>query len=300
MKFNKIILAGGSGYIGGVLSFYYGTKAKEIVVFTRGSTEQKGHVLYQHWDGKTPGEWTKHLEGTDMLINLTGKSVNCRYHAKNRKEILDSRLDATEALGNAIAKCTNPPKVWIQCASATIYRHAEDRPMDEETGEIGSGFSVEVCKAWEACFWKQNTPNTRKVLLRTAIVMGNSDGVLVRLKNLTKYGLGGKQGNGKQMVSWIHDQDLARLTEWIYNTPNASGIYNASAPHPLKNAEMMQSLKQQFKPIIALPAPKWLLEIGARIIGTETELVLKSRWVIPKRLKEEGFAFEYNRFEECL
>jgi uncharacterized protein (TIGR01777 family) len=203
-------------------------------------------------------------------------------------------------IGNATKQATNPPKLWINTASATIYRHAMDRPMDEETGEIGSGFSVEVCKKWEKTFNDIELPNTRKVILRVAIALGKTDGVMTRLSKLVKFGLGGHQGNGQQMFSWIHDQDFARITEFCLSNTTIQGSYNCVSPNPIKNTCLMDSLRKYYKVSIGIPAPAWLLTIGALLIGTETELLLKSRWVIPTKLLNAGYQFKYPTIEDAL
>lgn len=213
MKYNKIILAGGNGYLGSVLANYYRNLANEVIVLSRKAKPQIENIKTLVWDGKTKGEWVKDLSGAEMLINLCGKNVNCRYTPKNREAIIASRVVPTALLGEVIATLENPPALWINVTSATIYRHAEDRPQDEQTGEIGTGFSIDVCREWEDTFFKAITPKTRKIALRMSIVMGRTDGAFPRLLNLTKLGLGGMQGNGRQYVSWVHQQDAARCTE---------------------------------------------------------------------------------------
>jgi uncharacterized protein (TIGR01777 family) len=291
--FEKIVLAGGTGYLGNVLAKYFRDKAKEIVILSRKAGEQGGNCRLVTWDAETPGAWTKELEGADLLVNLCGKNVNCRYTKEAKAEIFSSRLLPTELLGKVVAGLQNPPKLWINSASATIYRHAEDRPQDEETGEIGTGFSVEVCKAWEEGFFKWETPKTKKVALRVGLVLGQSDGVFPRLKSLVFCGLGGHQGTGRQMVSWVHEQDFARCVEWICRYSNDGNIYNVTAPEAISNRELMKILRQAAGIPLGLPSPHWLLALGAKIIGTETELVLKSRWVYPKRLLDAGFSFSF-------
>jgi uncharacterized protein len=297
----KIILAGGSGYLGQVLAGYFNDKAKEIVIFSRREGGAKaGNVRTVNWDAQTRGNWERELDGADLLVNLCGRNVNCRYTEKNKAAIFRSRLIPTEILGAAIADLTNPPKCWINIASATIYRHAEDRPQDEDTGELGSGFSVDVCKAWEQCFWKTGTPRTKKVVLRTGLVLGRSDGVFPRLERLVAAGLGGHQGTGSQYVSWIHEQDFARAVEWICHNPAPGAVYNATAPEAVSNRQIMALIRKAYGVPFGLPTPQWLLEIGARLIGTETELVLKSRWVYPKKLVQEGFPFFFPKAEHAI
>lgn len=291
--YRKIILAGGSGFLGQVLIDYYKEKVDQTIVLTRRQQANQGNIVYVPWDGKTLDNWHKCLESSDMLINLVGKNVNCRYTEKNKKEIINSRIEATEILGKAIQNCTKPPKLWINAASATIYRHADDRPQDEVTGEIGHGFSVDVCKAWEDRFWKAETDQTRKVLLRVGMVLGREDGVFPYLRRLVYFGLGGYQGSGKQYVSWIHQLDFCRITEWFLQHETETGTFNCTAPDAITNKEFMRLLRKGLGFPSGIASPKWLLEIGARVIGTETELVLKSRWVIPKHLLDAGFRFSY-------
>jgi uncharacterized protein (TIGR01777 family) len=300
MKYQKIVLAGGNGYLGTVLANYYKTRAAEVIILSRKPAPDEGNIKTVVWDGKTEGEWVKQLTGADLLINLCGKNVNCRYTEKNKQEIFDSRLIPTALLNKVVAGMENPPKVWINSSSATIYRHAEDRPQDDVTGEIGEGFSVEVCKAWERTFFETTTPATRKIALRIGIVFGRESAVFPRLLNLAWFGLGGKQGDGNQYVNWVYEQDVARITEWLLQHPEASGAINCTAPNPVKNAYMMQAIRKAIGMPFGLPAPKWLLEIGAVVIGTETELILKSRWVLPRRLLDLGFNFSHNHIEEAI
>jgi uncharacterized protein (TIGR01777 family) len=271
-------------------------------------------IRYRHWDGRwdhrfdgdrQPGDdrtsqsWVRELEGCDLVVNLAGRSVNCRYTARNRQEIFDSRTDATEALGEAIRQLTVPPKLWINITSATIYRHAEDHAQDEYTGEIGEGFSVEVCQRWESCFFSQRTPFTRKIALRTAIALGDG-GVMEPYLRLVRFGLGGRQGNGRQRFSWVHVDDIAGAIEWLFDRPELEGVYNMSAPGSTTNACFMDTLCRLTHTPIGLPSPEWLLRLGARIAGTETELLLKSRWVAPAKLLDAGFRFRYERLEKAL
>lgn len=293
MKFNKIILAGGAGSLGATLAHYYSDKANEIIILSRKPKAAQGNIRTVVWDAKTIGDWVMELEGADILINLCGKNVNCRYTEKNKAEILSSRLIPTRLLGEVIANLKTPPVLWLNAASATIYRYAEDRPQDEETGDIGYGFSIDVCKQWERTFLEQQTPQTRKAALRIGIVLSQNGGAFPALCNLVKFGLGGKQGNGNQYVTWIHEQDVAAITEWIYDHPEMTGAINVTSPNALKNTEFMHIIRKAYGISLGLPSPKWLLEIGAAIIGTETELVLKSRWVYPKLLLDSGYQFKY-------
>ena len=300
MQINKLILAGGTGFLGQAIVNRFSKKGTAIIVFSRGENRIENNVKYVHWDGKTPGEWTKELEGADVLINLTGKSVDCRYNEKNKAEIISSRVDATKILGEVINKTNNPPKVWLNSASATIYRNAEDRAMDEFDGEIGKGFSVEVCQIWEKTFNEISNPKTRKIAMRISMVMGKGGGVLPVMSKLVKAGLGGKMGNGKQFISWIHEEDFLNAMEHLINNEQASGAYNFAAPQPITNKEFMSLMRKQLNVKIGLPASKWMLEIGAFFIKTETELILKSRRVVSKRLANEGFVFKYPSVEAAF
>jgi uncharacterized protein (TIGR01777 family) len=286
----RMVIAGANGFMGLVLVEYFKTKY-DIHTLTRKRLEPLG--THNHlWDGKTFGDWASVLDGAEVIINLAGHSVNCRYSDTNKKEILDSRVNSTKVLGEAIAGAKNPPRVWLNSSTATIYRHAEDRPMDDETGDIGSGFSVNVAKAWEKMFFDAPTPKTRKVAMRTAMVLGKDGGVLPVLANLARYGLGGKMASGKQYVSWIHEQDVCRAIEFLIAS-DLDGTLNVSAPNPVQNKIFMSLLRKQVKQPIGLASTKWMLELGAIFLKTETELILKSRWVIPSRLEKAGFRFAF-------
>lgn len=307
----KIVIAGGTGFIGQSLVDYF-SKDNEVVVLTRGMRNEKnnsfGHkneigdtpeIKYVRWDGNSQGTWTSSLENAQMLINLCGKTVNCRYTKKNKKEIFDSRTQPTIALGNAIGKCITPPKLWINASSATIYRNATDHAQDEYIGEIEDDFSVQVCKAWEKTFFDFRTPFTRKVALRMAITLGNG-GVMVPYFNLLKFGLGGRQGNGKQMYSWVHIKDAINIINWISEHKDMEGVYNCCSPHPVNNETFMKTLRNVTGNNFGLPAYKWMLTIGAGLIGTETELLLKSRWVLPTKLLESGYKFEFEFLNDAF
>ena len=298
--YKKIVLAGGNGYLGTVLAKYYKDIANEVIILARKQAKPVDNIRTVVWDGKTENGWTVQLTGADMLINLCGKNVNCRYTEKNKAEIITSRVLPTELLGHVIHKMTNPPKLWINVTSATIYRHAEDHPQDEETGEIGYGFSIDVCNIWETVFLNCETPHTRKVALRMGIVLGRSDSVFPRLLNLVRLGMGGKQGTGQQYMAWVHEHDVARSTQWLLDHPDMQGIFNCTAPMGVKNIDMMDTIRKSYGMPFGLSAPEWLLDIGAVVIGTEPELILKSRWVKPKRLLDSGFVFQYENAEHAV
>ncbi len=277
-----------------------------MTVLTRGPYTAPWQTV--HWDGEEIGPWIETLEGADVCINLAGRSVNCRYHAGNRRKIYDSRIGTTRLLNRVIAGLDDPPRVWMNASTATIYRHALDRPMDEATGELGGdepisknrrapetwNFSIRVAKDWEAAFFATQTPRTRKVALRSAIVFIPEPGsTFATFLNLVRLGLGGKQGNGRQFVSWIHETDFARAVEFLIEREDIDGPVNVAAPHPLPNREFMAALRDAWGMPNGLPAPRPLLEIGTLLMRTESELVLKSRRVVPGRLLEAGFEFEF-------
>jgi uncharacterized protein (TIGR01777 family) len=300
MKYQKVVLAGGNGYLGSVLANYYKESAQEVIILSRKAAPAIGNIITVLWDGCTEGDWIEHLNNADVLINLCGKNVNCRYTPQNKQEIIQSRVVPTALLGKVVRELASPPKLWINVTSATIYRHAEDHAQDESSGEIGYGFSIDVCKQWEQTFFKTITPGTRKVALRMGIVLGAANGVFPRLLNLVKLGMGGKQGDGQQYVAWIHQQDVARITEWLLQHPELDGVVNCTAPESVKNHELMGIIRKAYGMPFGLPAPQWLLEIGARLIGTETELILKSRWVAPQRLLNNGFTFQFPKAKHAV
>jgi uncharacterized protein len=287
----KIVIAGGTGFTGKYLAQKFKGSGYEVLIISR----QSGHV---NWDNTAA--IIAALDNAEMLINLAGKSVDCRYNEKNKKEIFDSRINTTKALGNAVLQCKNPPPFWVNSSTATIYRHAEDRPMTESTGEIGSGFSVNVATSWEKSFFDFKLTNTRQVALRMAIVLGKDGGVIKPLKNLVRFGLGGKQGKGNQMFSWLHIEDLYNIIIYLQQHKELSGVFNTSAPNPVSNKILMQLFRKNMNAIIGLPAPAWLLKFGAVLIKTETELILKSRWVVPEKLLQSGYRFKYQTVDEAL
>lgn len=295
----KLIIAAGTGFLGQVIVNHFKGKFEEIVILTRGKSKTIENIKYINWNSKTLKGWENELENSDVLINLTGKSVDCRYTEKNKSEILSSRIDSTSILHKAILKCENPPKYWFNSSTSTIYKHSEDKQMTEENGEIGDDFSMSVAKAWEKTFFKTETPKTNKTALRTSIVLGAKGGAFIPLKRLTQFGLGGKQGNGNQFISWIHEKDFARAIEFIIEK-EMTGVVNIVSTKPIHNKDFMSELRTSLNMPIGIPTPKSLLKIGAKIIGTETELVLKSRNVIPKRLQDNGFEFEFDTLEKAL
>ena len=308
MNNKHIVLAGGSGFAGQAMAAKWAA-TNRVTILTRnianapdnafGAKKNLTGVEMLYWDARTAGEWVKQIDGCDILINLAGRSVNCRYNDKNKAEIMNSRVDATRVLGEAMKLMKRPPELFVSVASATIYRHAEDRPQDEFTGEIENDFSVQVCKAWEAEANKIKVPGTRTAILRMAIILGDG-GVLVPYSWLARLGVGGKHGNGRQMFSWIHIEDVFGIIDWLYEQKDQQGTYNAAAPNPVPNKTLMKLLRDIYHIPIGIPAPAWLLRIATLIQQTETELLLKSRWVLPTRLQQEGYTFRQPKLKEAL
>lgn len=306
-KTNKrIIIAGGSGFLGQVLARHFLRAQAEVVVLTRSPGQDTLPGRLVHWDARTLGDWQKELEGAAALINLTGKSVNCRYNRRNREEILESRVASTRVLGEAIGRCVQPPPVWLNASTATIYRHTYGTPWDEQgtiapTPEAKDQFSVEVAQTWEQALTQAVIPRTRKVALRMAMVLGEgANSVFPMLRRLARLGLGGHMGDGKQFVSWIHQLDYCRAIEWLLGHPGLEGVVNVAAPNPLPNREMMRTLRQVCGVPFGLPATRWMLEAGAVLLRTETELIIKSRRVVPGRLLKSGFKFQYPTIPEAF
>lgn len=295
----KIVIAGGSGFLGKALTDYFTNKNIEVIILSRRPQKSSGFVKEVYWDGRTLQDWRHELEGAEALINLSGKSVDCRYTEANKQQIYASRLASTRVLGDAVRQCIRPPKVWLNSSSATIYKGSYDKLMDEKNGEIGHDFSMDVCRKWEAVFNECITPRTRKVTLRTSIVLDIAGGALVPLINLVRAGLGGSMGDGRQFFSWIHIHDFCRAIEWFIEKP-VTGVYNVCSPQPLRNSDFMKSLRNSLHVRFALPLPVPLLRCGAALIRTETELVLKSRKVYPQRLLDEEFVFEFPDLKTAL
>jgi uncharacterized protein (TIGR01777 family) len=297
----KVVLAGGTGQVGTILARAFHAARHEVVILSRRPMVAPWRVV--QWDARSVGAWAAELEGTDAVINLAGRSVDCRYTAANREEILASRVQSTCAVGAAISESRRPPRVWLQMSTATIYAHRYDGPNDEASGIIGGSerdapdtwrFSIDVARAWEAAAIDSNTPNTRKILMRSAMVMSpDRGGVFDALLRLVRAGLGGTAASGRQYISWIHHADFVRAVFWLLAREELEGAVNLAAPQPLPNAEFMRALRAAWGASFGLPATAWMLEIGALVLRTETELVLKSRRVVPRRLANSGFAFHF-------
>lgn len=297
----KIVIAGGTGQVGTILARHFHRSGHGVVILSRRSLEKPWRVVY--WDGLTLGSWCDELNGSDVLINLAGRSVNCRYTRKNRRAIRDSRVLSTQVLCQATALIEHPPAVWLNASTATIYRHSLDRPMDEATGEFGGNeagapdtwnFSIEVAKAWETAFFSTSTPGIRKVALRSAMTLSaDRGGVFDVFLNLVRHGLGGTTFPGTQFVSWIHEVDFIRSVEFLIDRKSLTGAVNLAAPCPLPNREFLRILRKAWGARLGVPTTRWTLELGTFLLRTESELVLKSRQVVPGRLLEAGFRFQY-------
>jgi uncharacterized protein (TIGR01777 family) len=300
----KIIIPGGSGQVGKILTRAFQRDGHEVVILSRGS--DKDTVI---WDGRSPGEWASSFEGADAVINLAGKSVNCRYTPVNRRTIMDSRIDSTRAVGEAIAAAKEPPRVWLQASTATIYAHTFDNPNDDITGVLGGNepgapdtwnFSIDVATSWERAANEIETRKTRKVLMRSAIILSpDRGGIFDVLLSLVRKGLGGTSGSGKQMVSWVHEQDFVNAVYLLISNEDFSGPVNIAAPGPLPNRGFMKTLREAWGMPVGIPSPELLLEIAAFFMRTETELVLKSRFVVPKLLTDKEFDFEFPKWKEA-
>jgi uncharacterized protein (TIGR01777 family) len=302
----RIILAGGSGFLGRALADHFLNTRWEVVILTRSPNKTGDAGRQVAWDACTLGPWRRELEGATAVVNLTGRSVDCRYNVRNRKEILDSRVNSTRVLGEAISRCADPPPVWLNAGTATLYRHTYDAPWDESgeveaAAEAKDAFSVAVGMAWERALEEARTPGTRKIVMRMAMVLGlGKNSVFPVLRRLVRLGLGGRMGDGRQFVSWIHEVDYCRAVEWLITHNDFRGPVNLTSPHPLSNGEMMRTLRRVCRAPVGLPAAEWMLEVGAFFLRTETELIIKSRRVIPRRLFESGFQFRYPSIAEAF
>jgi uncharacterized protein len=295
----RIILAGGSGFIGQSLSPFLISKSYEIVVLTRGKSDHRGSIRDAHWDGKTLGEWTQFLNGALGLVNLTGRSINTRHTPEHRREIIDSRVDSVRILGEAINRCAQPPKVFVQIGAVGIYGDKGERVCDETTAP-GDDFVSEVCQKWEAAFDSVNSANTRKVLLRLGVVLGRNGGLLQVLGKLTRWFLGGHVGTGRQYVSWIHIADLSRMILQAVEQEKLTGVFNATAPNPVTNAELMRELRRALHRPWSPPVPEFAARMGSWIMGTEASLALVSQRCLPKRFLEKNFEFEFPNLRAAL
>jgi uncharacterized protein (TIGR01777 family) len=308
----RIVLPGGSGQVGRMLAQFFQERGHHVTVLTRGPYTAPWFTV--HWDGQSLGPWVETLEGADVCIHLSGRRINCRYTARNRRELYDSRIGPTRLLHQAFASLVNPPRLWMNASTATIYRHSLDKAMDEATGEIGGNelistrrrvpekwnWTVELVKDWESAFFGTATPRTRKIAMRTSLVFSPVPGsIFAVLSNLVRAGLGGTQGNGRQYVSWMHETDYARAIEFLIYHEEIDGPVNLAAPNPLPNREFMAALREAWDVPNGLPAPAAFLALGMFLLRSETELILKSRYVLPGRLLDAGFQFEFSTWPEA-
>ena len=303
----KIVIPGGSGQVGTVLARAFHAEGHDVCVLSRTPRHAPWQTI--EWNGEMLGDWTSAIDGADVVINLAGRSVNCRYTPANRHEIMRSRVNSTRAIGAAIAGAWHPPRVWLQASTATIYAHRFDAANDEATGIIGGAeidapdtwrFSIDVARAWENVAMEIPTPRTRLVLMRSAMTMSpDRGGIFDALLGLTRRGLGGRAGDGRQFISWIHEADFIRAIRWLIENETFTGPVNLAAPEPLPNLEFMRILRVAGGMPFGLPATKWMLEIGAHLLKTETELIVKSRRVVPGRLLAAGFTFQFPNWNEA-
>jgi len=303
----KIVIPGGTGQVGTILAHWFHERGDEVVVLSRNPRPAPWQVV--SWDAHTEGVWLSQLDGADAVINLAGRSVNCRYNPANRESIKQSRVVSTRLIGKAIASSPQPPRVWLQSSTATIYAHRYDAPNDEEHGIIGGDeasapdswrFSIDVATSWESAADEIALPETRLVKLRSAMTMSpDREGVFDTLLGLVRRGLGGRSGHGRQYVSWIHATDFCRAIDWLIEREQLKGPVNLAAPNPLPNQQFMRAIRRAWGARVGLPATEWMLEIGALFLKTETELILKSRRVVPGKLIEDGFQFEYPSWPEA-
>jgi len=297
----NVVIPGGSGQVGAFLARHFHRQGHSVTVLSRNPRPAPWRVV--RWDAETQGPWTAILEQSDLCINLTGRSVDCRYHAENRRQMYNSRIVSTRLLNDVIASLKHPPRLWLNASTATIYRHALDRPMDEITGELGGdepgapdtwNFSIKIAKDWEAAFFAGQMTRTRRIAMRSSMTFSaDRGGVFDVFSKLVRAGLGGPQGSGAQYVSWIHEADFVRAIEWLIVDETFTGPVNICSPHPVTNREFLRALRAAWQQPIGVPAPAWLIEIGSFLLRTESELVLKSRWVIPTRLLDAGFTFSF-------
>jgi uncharacterized protein (TIGR01777 family) len=297
----KIVIPGGTGQVGTLLARAFHRDGHKVIVLGRSPIQRPWGVI--RWDPERIGDWAREIDGADAVINLAGRSVNCRYSARNRRDILQSRVASTQTVGEAITRASRPPRTWLQASTATIYAHRHDAANDEDSGILGGAeadaptawrFSIEVATAWERTLDEAVVPRTRRVKLRSAVILSpDRGGIFDTMLSLVRRGLGGTAGNGRQYISWIHDADFVRAIYWLLEQRDVSGPVNLAAPNPLPNRDFMAALRRAWGIRVGLPATRWMLEAGALFLGTETELILKSRRVVPARLISRGFKFTF-------
>jgi hypothetical protein len=288
----RVILAGGSGFVGTALAPALRLKGFEPIVLGRDSTDLR-------WDGKTLGAWATALEGAEAVVNLTGKNINCRHTAENRREIIRSRVDSVRVLGDAIARCVTPPRIFVQASGVGYYGDTGDRLADESSLP-GNDFPAEVCRQWEGAFDALELPSTRKVILRLAVVLGRDGGALPMLEKLTRWFLGGAVGNGRQFISWIHAADVVRMFVSAIEQAQLTGAFNATSPAPVTNSDFMRELRRALRRPWSPPAPAPLARAAAWVMGSNGDLALLSNRCVPRRFLEHGFDFEFPTLPAAL
>jgi uncharacterized protein (TIGR01777 family) len=286
----KVVIAGGTGFIGSYLARRFVETGYQVLIVSR----DPKHVSWK------PVDLIESFENADMVINLAGKSINCRHTDENKKEILDSRINTTLWIGNAILACKNPPKLWVNNSACGIYKASVDQPMTEDSTDLGTDFLSDVVRQWEKVFLGFHLPTTRKVVLRTSVVLGRNGGAILPLIWLSRIGLGGRQAEGSQIFSWIHIEDYFQILLFVVENYSINGIINCTSPHPVSNKDLMGSIRKTLGVPIGIPAPKFAINLGAKIIGTEPELILNSSYIIPKRLLESGYHFKFPDIEKAL
>ena len=296
----KIVITGGSGFLGKSLSRHLSSNGYKVVIVSRHCPVKSGPWIHKNWDGINNGDWSEELEDASAVVNLAGRSVDCRKTPKNCAEILNSRVNSVKALGKAFEALSSPPRAWIQMSTAHIYG---DPPTElcTEDSPFGEGLAPIVGEAWEKAYKEHAPDSVRQVILRTSFVIGNSGGAFPKLRTLARYGLGGKAGNGKQGISWIHEKDMNELMQQCIEDNRYNGTYVATAPEPVSYAAFMKSLRNALRSSIGLPAPAWLIRLGAKfILRTDPELILLGRYCKSTRLEEEGFRFKFPNINEAL
>lgn len=295
----KIIIAGGTGFLGNALQEHFLSQGYQLCILTRSESRKEDGVNYQNWDGKELGDWIEVFENAEAVINLSGKNINCRHTEENKKAIIDSRVDSTNIIGKAIEKVKPPPKVWINASGISYYADSYDRQMTEENHEVGHNFIAEVVKLWEQALYQSNSVNCRRVALRIGVVLGHEGALKVLLKQ-TKIGLGGKHASGKQVIPWIHLDDIVGAIQFLIENSEIDYPVNACSPNPETDAKFMKTLRKVHGVPIGLPAPKFAIQLGAKILGTEADLILASTNAYPKRLLDAGYQFQFPTLKEAF
>lgn len=286
----KVVIAGGTGFIGNYIAKRFKEDGYHVLIVSRAP----GHVSWN------PLELEKAIDNSELVINLSGKSVNCKHNPENRKVLLNSRIEPTIWIGNAVQACVNPPKVWINASATGIYKPSEVHPSAENETDLGTHFLAQLVHEWEKTFFGFQLPNTRQIALRTSVVLGKNGGALKPLVSLSKFGLGGKQASGKQKISWIHIEDYYRILLFLVEYPTLSGVINATSPYPISNKSFMHAIRQTLHVPIGIPAPKFAIQLGAKLIDTEPSLLLDSSYIVPQRLLGAGFHFTYSKLKKAL